>query len=87
MENISNRIESLIATNWFKDIYSYDGSEADNLRGLNSENFTKLFLDVAMLKNGVITVFQGIEADVNFLELLSISCDVLGLNFSDIIYI
>jgi len=87
MENIVNRVENIIATDWFKYIYSYDGTEADNLRGLNIDNFSALFLDVAMLKNGIITVFHGVLINGDFLELLSIACDILGLNFSDIIYL
>lgn len=86
MENIVNRVENIIATDWFK-TYSYDGTEAKNLRGLNIDNFAVLFLDVAMLKNGIITVFPGVLIDDDFLELLSISCEILGLNFSDIIYL
>lgn len=87
MENIATRVEYIISTDWFRNVYYYDGSEADNLRCLNIDNFSILFLDVAMLKNGIITVFPGNVICSEFLELLNISCDILGLNFSDIIYL
>ena len=87
MENIATRVEYIISTDWFRNVYSYDGSEADNLRCLNIDNFSILFLDVAMLKNGIITVFPGNVICSEFLELLNVSCDILGLNFSDIIYL